>query len=128
MEKREILLLDGAMGTMLQQEGLPLGELPESWNITHPEKVTAVHRRYIEAGSRVIYANTFGANGLKTAGSGYSPAALIEAGIACARAAAGALPVRVALDVGPLGQLLEPLGTLRFERAYALFGRSAIRN
>ena len=109
------------MGTMLQQEGLPLGELPESWNITHPEKVTAVHRRYIEAGSRVIYANTFGANGLKTAGSGCSPAALIEAGIACARKAAGALPVRVALDVGPLGQLLEPLGTLRFERAYALF-------
>ena len=109
------------MGTMLQQEGLPLGELPELWSVTHPEIVTEIHRRYVEAGSRVLYANTFGANRLKAAQSGCSPAELIAAGIRCARDAAGALPVRVALDVGPLGQLLEPLGTLRFEKAYALF-------
>ena len=61
MENAEITLLDGGMGTMLQAAGLPLGELPEVWNLTHPDQVTAVHRKYAEAGSRILYANTFGA-------------------------------------------------------------------
>ena len=116
----EIMLLDGAMGTMLQQAGLSLGEMPETWNMTHPEAVAAVHRRYVEAGSRVIYANTFGANRLKAAGSGYGAAELIKAGVRLAREAAGNR-ARVALDIGPIGQLLSPLGTLSFREAYEIF-------
>ena len=121
MAEHEVVILDGAMGTMLQSAGLPVGALPEVWNITHPEKVTAVQRRYVEAGSRVLYANTFGANRFKVSGSGYAPAELIAAGIRAARAAGEGHGVRVALDVGPLGQLLEPLGTLRFDEAYDAF-------
>ncbi len=109
------------MGTMLQQAGLPVGALPEVWNVTHRSTVTAVQRRYVEAGSRVLYANTFGANRLKTAKSGYTPGELIAAGVRAARAACEGRDVKVALDVGPLGQLLEPLGTLRFDEAYELF-------
>ena len=120
MNDSKILLLDGAMGTMLQTAGLPLGELPELWNITHPEAVTAIHRRYADAGSQVLYTNTFGANRFKAARSGHSPAELIAAGVRCAKAAAGP-GIRVALDIGPLGQLLEPLGSLRFEEAYDCF-------
>ena len=116
MNQNGIILLDGGMGTMLQAAGLPLGELPEVWNITHPEAVVSIQRHYAEAGSQIIFANTFGANRYKTAASGYSVEALISAGIRCAREAAG--PDRkVALDVGPIGQLLEPLGPLSFEDA-----------
>ena len=109
------------MGTMLQAEGLPTGQIPELWNLTRPETVAAVQRRYVEAGSRVLYTNTFGANRFKTARSGHSPAELIAGGVRCARAAAEGYDVRVALDIGPLGQLLEPLGSLRFEDAYEAF-------
>ena len=126
VEHSEILLLDGGMGTMLQAAGLPMGETPELWNLTEPEKVTAVHRRYVEAGSRLLYTNTFGANRLKTARCGHSPAELIAGAVRCARAAAGEKDVRVALDVGPIGQLLEPLGTLRFEEAYELFREQVV--
>ena len=120
MEAAEITLLDGAMGTMLQAAGLPLGELPESWNLTHPDRVTAIHRQYAAAGSRILYANTFGANRCKVSPRGFAPAELIAAGIRCAREAAGP-GCRVALDIGPLGQLLEPLGPLSFEEAYDVF-------
>ena len=109
------------MGTMLQAAGLRMGELPELWNLTEPGKIAAVHRAYIEAGSRVIYANTFGVNRFKSARCGHSPAELIRAAVRCAKNAAGKNEVKVALDVGPLGQLLEPLGTLRFEEAYDVF-------
>ena len=109
------------MGTMLQAAGLKMGELPELWNLTEPEKIAAVHRAYIEAGSRVIYTNTFGVNRFKSARCGRSPAELVHAAVRCAKDAAGDRPVKVALDVGPLGQLLEPLGTLRFEEAYDVF-------
>ncbi len=121
MAKAEFTLLDGAMGTMLQAAGLPVGMTPEVWNITRPEQVTAIHRQYVEAGSRVLYANTFGANRLKAAGCGYSVSQLAAAGIRAARAADRGEGVRVALDIGPLGQLLEPLGSLSFEEAYELF-------
>ena len=109
------------MGTMLQAAGLPVGQLPEVWNITHPETVAEIQRQYVEAGSDILYANTFGANRYKAARCGYAPAELIEGGVRCARMAAGDLPVKVALDIGPIGQLLEPLGTLRFEEAYDVF-------
>ncbi len=120
MNPSDILLLDGGMGTMLQAAGLPLGELPEVWNLTHPEAVTAVHRRYTEAGSRVLYTNTFGANRFKAARCGHPVSELIAAGVRCARQAAGP-GTKIALDIGPLGQLLEPLGSLRFEEACDCF-------
>ena len=121
MEPTELIILDGGMGTQLQAAGLPMGQAPELWNVTEPEKVTAVHRRYVEAGSKVLYTNTFGVNRLKTARIGRSVRELVEGGVRCARAAAGTEAVRVALDIGPLGQILEPLGTLKFEEAYDIF-------
>ena len=122
MDKAEIILLDGGMGTMLQAAGLPLGELPELWNVTQPETVSAVQRRYAGAGSKVLYTNTFGANRYKAAGCGYGVEELVAAGVRCARSAAeGFDGVRVALDIGPTGRLLEPLGDLSFEEAYDIF-------
>ena len=121
MEPSELIILDGGMGTQLQALGLPVGQGPELWNLTEPEKVTAVHRRYVEAGSRVLYTNTFGVNRMKAARTGHTVRELVEGGVRCARAAAGQGDVKVALDIGPLGQILEPLGTLRFEEAYDIF-------
>ena len=122
MDKAEIILLDGGMGTMLQAAGLPLGELPELWNVTQPETVSAVQRRYAGAGSKVLYTNTFGANRYKAEGCGYGVGELVAAGVRCARSAAeGFDGVRVALDIGPTGRLLEPLGDLSFEEAYDVF-------
>ena len=121
MEQRDIIILDGGMGTQLQALGLPMGQAPELWNLTEPEKVTEVHRRYVEAGSRILYTNTFGVNRMKASRIGHSVIELVHGGIRCARAAAAGKDVRVALDVGPLGQILEPLGTLRFDEAYDIF-------
>ena len=117
------ILLDGGMGTMLQAAGLKLGARPEELNITDPQLIESIHSRYAAAGSRIINANTFGASAHKLAGSAYSLEEIIAAGIAnCKRACApyGAL---AALDVGPLGELLEPNGTLAFEDAVAEYGR-----
>jgi 5-methyltetrahydrofolate--homocysteine methyltransferase len=86
--KHEFILLDGGMGTQLQAAGLPMGAMPELWNLTEAEKVTAVHRRYVEAGSRVLYTNTFGVNRLKAARCGRTVRELVEGGVRCARAAA----------------------------------------
>ena len=121
MDYSEIILLDGGMGTMLQAAGLPVGQLPELWNLERPEIVSAIQRRYVEAGSRVLYTNTFGVNRYKSARCGRSIEELVGAGVACARRAAAGRDVRVALDVGPLGQLLEPLGSLGFGEAYDAF-------
>ena len=120
MDHSEYILLDGGMGTMLQAAGLPLGELPEVWNITHPEAVIAVQRQYAAAGSQVLYTNTFGLNRYKAAASGYSVAELAAAAVRCAREAAGP-DRRVALDIGPIGQLMQPLGALSFQDAYDTF-------
>ena len=117
------ILLDGGMGTMLQAEGLKLGAKPEELNITDPALIEGIHAKYAAAGSRIINANTFGASAHKLAGSAYTLEEIIAAGIAnCKRACApyGAL---AALDVGPLGELLEPNGTLAFEDAVTEFGR-----
>lgn len=119
--RHEFFFLDGAMGTMLQAAGLPAGALPEIWNVEKPDIVSAIQRKYVEAGSQLIYANTFGANRLKLSGSGYSVSEVVEAGIAAAKKAAEGTDVKVALDIGPLGQLMEPLGTLSFEEAYDIF-------
>lgn len=109
------------MGTMLQKSGLNPGRCPEALCLTVPEGVTAIHRAYVEAGSQIVYANTFGANRYKLEGSGYTAAELIPAAVACARAACGGTGARVGLDVGPIGQLLEPYGTLSFEEAYDIY-------
>ena len=117
------ILLDGGMGTMLQAAGLKLGAKPEELNITDPALIEGIHAKYAAAGSRIINANTFGASAHKLAGSEYTLEEIIAAGIAnCKRACApyGAL---AALDVGPLGELLEPNGTLAFEDAVTEYGR-----
>jgi 5-methyltetrahydrofolate--homocysteine methyltransferase len=119
--KDKLTILDGAMGTVLQQKGLPAGGPPELLNLTHPELIEDVHRSYIRAGSRVIYTNTFGANRMKLERTGHSPGEVIAAAVAAAKKAAAGTGAAVALDVGPLGALLEPLGSLSFEKAYGLF-------
>ena len=121
---KDIIILDGGMGTELQARGLAPGERPELFGMAHPEVIAEVHRNYIMAGSRVIYSNTFGANGHKLIGTGKTVAEVIAVNVATARRAAedsGIPGVRVALDIGPIGELVEPLGTLSFEDAYELF-------
>ena len=115
------VLLDGGMGTMLQARGLKLGARPELLSITEPEVLTGIHREYVQAGADIVYANTFGASAKKLEGSGYSVAEVISASLACARRAVQGTGALVALDVGPLGELLEPAGTLKFEDAYHCF-------
>ena len=114
-------LLDGAMGTQLQKYGLPLGVQPETFNLTHPELVTRIHREYLEAGTNILYANTFGANRKKLAGCLCTVEQVITAAIHNAKAAASGTDALVALDIGPIGELLEPTGTLPFEQAYDIF-------
>ena len=117
------ILLDGGMGTMLQAAGLKLGARPEELNITDPALIEGIHGQYAAAGSRIVNANTFGASAHKLAGSAYTLEQVITAGIEnCKRACApyGAL---TALDVGPLGELLELSGTLAFEDAVAEYAR-----
>ena len=115
------VLLDGAMGTMLQKAGLKPGGAPEKLNLTAPAAVEAVHQAYASAGADILTANTFGATRRKL---GEDPAPYIEAGIALARKAAGAAKL-VALDMGPLGALLEPFGEVSFAEAYANFAEAA---
>ncbi len=119
--KENIVILDGGMGTLLQAQGLGAGEAPEGWNLTHPDAITAIHRAYYEAGSHVVSTNTFGANGLKY--SAEELEAIVAAAIANARAAQVGIdhPTYVALDIGPSGKLLKPLGDLDFEDAVAAF-------
>ncbi len=117
----EFLVFDGAMGTMLQEAGLKAGELPELLNFSHPETVTAIHRAYVEAGADVISANTFGANAHKL-GDVASVEDVFAAAIACARKSGARY---VAADIGPIGALLKPLGTMDFDEAYDLFAQQA---
>ena len=121
-----IVILDGAMGTVLQQRGLPPGGKPDLLNLTGPDLLYAIYREYIEAGSQIICANTFGASAPKLAGTGRTVDEVVSAAVAIAKDAAAGTDVKVTLDMGPLGELLEPLGTLPFERAYAYFKEVAI--
>lgn len=116
--KDNILIFDGAMGTMLQKSGLEAGGLPEIYNIEHPDIVRGIHEKYVKAGADAVTANTFQANALKLKGSGYTPGELITAGVRLAKESGAKF---VALDIGPLGQLMSPMGTLNFETAYELF-------
>jgi len=120
---RERVFFDGGTGTVLQSMGLSAGEAPERWNITHPEKIKALHRAYFEAGCTIVKTNTFGINRAKFE----DYAELIRSGIAIAKEAAaeaegaGLGEKFVAFDMGPTGKLLKPLGELDFEDAVALF-------
>ena len=119
---KEWIYFDGGLGTMLQERGLPGGEYPETWNLTHPEELIAIHKAYLEAGCHVINANTFGANGLKFD----NVEEIITAGIQLAKEAkkqAGRMDAYVALDIGPTGKLLEPMGDLPFEKAVSYFAQ-----
>ncbi len=118
--KNRIVLLDGATGTVLQQMGLPPGGKPELLNLTDPARIRSVAAGYVEAGSDVVCTNTFGASGKKLAGTGHSVSEIVHAAVSLAKEAAGTRAL-VALDVGPLGELLEPMGTLTFEEAYDCF-------
>lgn len=121
---KEFVILDGAMGTMLQNSGLKLGERPEALNLSQPELLKSIHRAYLAAGSDVVYANTFGANAHKLAGTGIDLTATVTAAVKNAKEVAAEFTDKnpmVALDVGPIGELLEPSGVLTFEEAYEIF-------
>lgn len=120
LEKNRFVFLDGGMGTMLQSHGIQTEHIPELLNITNPEAIMNIHRMYAEAGADIVYANTFGANRFKLENSGYSVSEVVRTGIKNARSAVGGKSL-VALDIGPIGQLLEPSGTLRFEDAYEVY-------
>ena len=123
---RRIVFWDGGMGSLLQERGLQPGELPETWNILHPDIVTEIHREYIEAGADIIDTNTFGANRLKFPDDGEFPVPeLVRAAVKNVREAEklAGRKVFAALDIGPTGKLLKPLGDLGFEEAYDLFAQ-----
>ncbi len=115
------ILLDGAMGSVLQQHGLKLGGLPEELNFTEPDLIRSVHRSYIEAGAQGIYANTFGANRHKLQNSRYSVDEIVKQGIKLAREAAEGTDVLVGLDIGSLGRMLRPTGDMPVDEAYDMF-------
>ena len=123
--KERLLYFDGAMGTMVQKHGLEAGEAPEVFSLSHPDVIADIHKRYLDAGANIITANTFGANAHKLASTGLTPDEVVAASVTLARKAAGERAY-VALDIGPIGELLEPMGTLSFEDAYEQFKEQAI--
>ena len=126
--QERILFCDGGMGSLLQARGLKPGELPGTWNITHPEVLVEIHRAYLEAGADIVTTNTFGVDGIKYhEGSGFLVEDVIRAAVRNGREAIR-LSGRdgfIALDMGPTGKLLKPLGDLDFEDAVRLFGQIA---
>ena len=126
---KELLFFDGGMGTLLQEKGLRPGELPEVWNLEHTEEIVDIHRQYFEAGSDIVLTNTFGANALKFHSGEYDLEDIITAAVVSAKEGAylgvhDDRKVYVAMDIGPTGKLLKPLGDLDFETALAAFGEA----
>ncbi len=117
------LILDGGMGTLLQAMGLAPGEAPEYWSLTHPDELTSIHQAYYEAGSDVVNTNTFGVNSLKY--DDKTVEEMVAASYRCADNARKAVGGEkyIALDIGPTGRLLEPLGDLPFEEAVKAFSK-----
>ena len=124
--KNNIVYLDGGMGTLLQENGLKVGEYPERWNISHPDVITRIHKDYFDAGSNVVCTNTFGANSLKFSDTELEE--IIKAAICNAKTAKQQTVSEkdkfIALDIGPLGKLLKPLGDLDFEVAVETFAKT----
>ncbi len=116
---KRMLFFDGGMGSLLQERGLKQGELPETWNLKKPEEIIRIHREYLEAGADIVLSNTFGANRFKYE----NPEEIIAAGIANAKTAIreSEKDAYVALDMGPTGKLLKPMGTLDFEEAVSVY-------
>ena len=129
--KNNILLFDGAMGTMLQQKGLKIGENPEVFGFKNPEKLMDIHSQYLEAGSNIITTNTFGANELKLNKLGYTVEEIVDNAVSMAKKSIEksdkSKPRFVALDIGPIGEMMEPMGTMSFDKAYEIFKRQAIQ-
>ena len=129
--KNNIVYLDGGMGTLLQAKGLQPGEHPEHWNLSHPEAITEIHKAYYDAGSNVVSTNTFGANSLKFGAEELEE--IIKAAFENAKKARNQWKQEhpeceqekfIALDIGPSGKLLKPLGDLDFEDAVAVFAQT----
>lgn len=124
--KQNIVILDGGMGTLLQARGLQAGEQPERWNLSHPEEIIAIHQAYYESGSNIVNTNTFGANLLHYSEDELK--SIIRAAVQnaeTARERADAPQEKyIALDIGPTGRLLKPMGDLDFEKAVSIFGRT----
>ncbi len=116
--------LDGGFGTMLVAKGLKAGQLPEEYNIEKPEIVQEIHKAYIDAGSDIILTNTFGANKKKMSRSKYPLSELICSAVLNAKKAAEGTDVKIALDLGPIGELIEPMGMMTFEEAVDVFKES----
>ena len=124
--KENRIYLDGGTGTMLQEAGLAVGELPEGWNISHPEVLRSLHKAYYDAGSNIVSANTFGANSLKFSEEELEE--IVREAIAHVKQAAKESQSKqekwVALDIGPTGRMLKPLGDLDFEEAVEIFAKT----
>ncbi|MCI8835486.1 MAG: dihydropteroate synthase [Ruminococcus sp.] len=122
---KKLLFFDGGMGTLLQAKGLKPGELPETWNVDHAGDIIGIHQAYIEAGSDLVLTNTFGANALKFCRDDYPLEKVVQSAVShvkeAARRAGREREVYTALDVGPTGKLLKPMGDLEFEAAYEAF-------
>lgn len=127
LNKNKTIILDGAMGTMLQNSGLILGEHPESMSFRAPDAVEEIHRKYVEAGADIICANTFGANRRKLAGTGLNVQETVDRSVKLAKKAAEGTDTLVALDIGPIGELLMPYGTLSFEESIDIFAEVVIQ-
>lgn len=129
--KNNILIFDGAMGTMLQQKGLKMGENTELYGFKNPDKLMDIHKLYLEAGANVITTNTFGANELKLDKLGYTVEEIVDNAVNIAKKAIEKSDKSkqrfIALDIGPIGEMLEPIGTLSFDRAYEIFKRQVIQ-
>lgn len=129
--KNNILIFDGAMGTMLQQKGLKMGENTELYGFKNPDKLMDIHKLYLEAGANVITTNTFGANELKLDKLGYTVGEIVDNAVNIAKKAIEKSDKSkqrfIALDIGPIGEILEPIGTLSFDRAYEIFKRQVIQ-
>lgn len=124
--QKQLVFLDGGMGTLLQEKGLPAGEYPERWNLTHPEVITQIHQAYFDAGSHVVNTNTFGASSLHFSGEELEQ--IVKSAIANAKAArdASTAPQEkfIALDIGPTGRLLKPYGDFDFDEAVSVFAQT----
>lgn len=133
--KEHRVFFDGGMGSLLQERGLRAGELPETWNLLHPEVLVEIHKNYLKAGANILTTNTFGINALKyPAGGAWKLSSLVTAAVENAAKARReyeresrdrgrkAQPSFIALDLGPTGKLLKPLGDLAFSRAIELYG------
>ncbi|PXV66721.1 5-methyltetrahydrofolate--homocysteine methyltransferase [Halanaerobium congolense] len=125
---KEVILFDGAMGTVLQQRGLKAGDVPEKLNIEKSKEIIDIHKSYLKAGAEILTTNTFGANALKMEEIDYSVEEVISAAVENARKAVveSGIEAAVALDMGPLGELLEPMGSLTFDEAYNLYQQQVL--